>query len=521
MLNTVHSKNILIEFTRTINIPGWLKELCYRTVCEGYLSKNSLKEVCDIFYSDGEAVTQEPQGIGTEQLCLCKLCHTSGVNALGENSEISFCPEGVTLLYGSNGSGKSGYFRIFNHVGGGFIAEPLHPNINEQSPKTMEASLEYTVNGSGIQSYEWNCKERDWGIEPFSKITLFDTLYANEYIRESSHNTYNLRANGYFDLYYLRQNLRRLRDRVGNVCKEKLPALKIQGLASLELDVIFEAYTKALAIEFKEELKKLINRTLHVEILSANFDEKNPSFTVQLDKPYRVNEILSEGERKCVSLALLLAEIKLREDINPIVLDDPVNSLDNEIIQRFVNRLLEFPNQIIIFTHNYWFAAMLMEAKNVKVYSINSSAEQRNSSKKHLFAYKVYSYRNKKGLIVEYSKDNSSFHLSIVKKYLEQFPIGNDDVSIIADHLRHAIENLVDEKIFLNLTPCKYRGFRDNNIKWDDFSNFANVTQELIDTLKVNYSRLSGGATHIGMAGVENPLDLDELEEIYNALVRL
>lgn len=521
MANIVYSRNILIEFTRAGHIPGWLKELCYRTVSEGYLSKNSLKGVCDIFISDDDAVMEEPQDIGTEQLSLGKLTHTAGVNALGEDSKIVFCPEGITLLCGSNASGKSGYFRILNYIAGGFITEPLHPNIYEQNPKAMEVSLEYTVNGSEIQSYDWSCEEQNRGIEPFSKITLFDSMYANEYIKECSHNTYQLRANGYFDLYYLRLNLRRLRDRVGNVCKEKLPALKNQKLASLKLNVIYEEYVKALAIEFKKELKMLISRPLHVEILSVNFEERQPSFTVRLDKPYHVNEILSEGERKCVSLALLLAEIKLRDDVNPIVLDDPVNSLDNEIIQRFVNRLLELPNQIIIFTHNYWFANMLIGAKDIKVYSVNSSIEQRKSSKKHLFAYKVYSHRNKKGLIVEYSKDNSSYHLSKAKKYLEQSSFTDGDAFIVADHLRHAIENLVDEKIFLNLTPCRYRGFRDNNIKWDDFQNFANVTQELIDVLKDNYSRLSGGGTHIGMTSVENPLDFDELEEIYNALVQL
>lgn len=76
MSNIVHSKNILIEFTRTTNIPGWLKELCYRTIDEKYLSKKSLKEVCDIFISGREAIMQEPHGIGTEQLILSKLIHT-------------------------------------------------------------------------------------------------------------------------------------------------------------------------------------------------------------------------------------------------------------------------------------------------------------------------------------------------------------------------------------------------------------------------------------------------------------
>lgn len=47
-MNTVHSKNILIEFSHNVNLPGWLKELCYLTISKGYLSKEDLKKVYDI-----------------------------------------------------------------------------------------------------------------------------------------------------------------------------------------------------------------------------------------------------------------------------------------------------------------------------------------------------------------------------------------------------------------------------------------------------------------------------------------
>ena len=45
-------------------------------------------------------------------LLLNKVNNIEGVNALVENQEIQFNPN-LTIIYGANGSGKSGYIRLF------------------------------------------------------------------------------------------------------------------------------------------------------------------------------------------------------------------------------------------------------------------------------------------------------------------------------------------------------------------------------------------------------------------------
>lgn len=75
-----------------------------------------------------------------------------------------------------------------------------------------------------------------------------------------------------------------------------------------------------------------------------------------------LEEILSEGEQKVVALADFLAEASLRRDKSPIVLDDPVTSLDHKRLQHVVDRLVELSRhrQVIVFTHDIWFAAELL-----------------------------------------------------------------------------------------------------------------------------------------------------------------
>ena len=80
--------------------------------------------------SGGPSVTAEPTIEGdNEPLYLCGLKHISGVNRLKDYADIKFCDEGITLLYGTNGSGKSGFFRILNHLSGKPLAKQVLPDI--------------------------------------------------------------------------------------------------------------------------------------------------------------------------------------------------------------------------------------------------------------------------------------------------------------------------------------------------------------------------------------------------------
>lgn len=77
---------------------------------------------------------------------------------------------------------------------------------------------------------------------------------------------------------------------------------------------------------------------------------------------HRPSAVLSEGEQKVIALADFLAEGALRLTLAPLVFDDPVNSLDYRRIREVADRVaaLAKDRQVIVFTHNIWFATELL-----------------------------------------------------------------------------------------------------------------------------------------------------------------
>lgn len=90
---------------------------------------------------------------------------------------------------------------------------------------------------------------------------------------------------------------------------------------------------------------------------------------------YKPNQILSEGEQKALALADFLAEVTSVPASSPVVFDDPITSMDYRRIHEVCDRIvaLAADHQIIIFTHNIWFAAELLskaDKKNWKYFDI-------------------------------------------------------------------------------------------------------------------------------------------------------
>jgi len=79
-------------------------------------------------------------------------------------------------------------------------------------------------------------------------------------------------------------------------------------------------------------------------------------------------EVLSEGERTCVGLAGLLAELDTTGNRSGIVLDDPVCSLDHNYRERIARHLAEEAKkrQVVVFTHDVVFLFLLERYANSK-----------------------------------------------------------------------------------------------------------------------------------------------------------
>lgn len=102
-------------------------------------------------------------------LLLSKLENVEGVNALTENQTIEFS-QNLTIIYGANGSGKSGYVRLLKKAFYSKAPEEILPNIHiESGHKPTNAKFTFSSNGTDI-SLNYSDKEN---VE-FQQFAVFD-----------------------------------------------------------------------------------------------------------------------------------------------------------------------------------------------------------------------------------------------------------------------------------------------------------------------------------------------------------
>lgn len=106
-----------------------------------------------------------------EALRLVALSECSGVNALAEDQEIAFNPR-MTVLFGENATGKTGYVRVLKRLANVRSAETIIPDIYRPSRTgAPHAVVRYAI-GDDEQEITWDDEK---GVPPFTRITVFDS----------------------------------------------------------------------------------------------------------------------------------------------------------------------------------------------------------------------------------------------------------------------------------------------------------------------------------------------------------
>ncbi|ART47587.1 MULTISPECIES: AAA family ATPase [Acidovorax] len=104
------------------------------------------------------------------------------VNAIAENQRLPFGASGITVIYGDNGSGKSGYSRVLKRAcRARDQMEAIHPNANLPTGKAgvPEASFEIAVNGVARDVHWTNGKAAP---PELSSLAIFDSRCARAYL---------------------------------------------------------------------------------------------------------------------------------------------------------------------------------------------------------------------------------------------------------------------------------------------------------------------------------------------------
>lgn len=308
--------------------------------------------------------------------------------------------------------------------------------------------------------------------------------------------------NNWFKIHRKEQSLR-----------EKAKGIKTNQLTSLSNICHSELLTENLKTNFEAELESLGYKKLKVNLENAGGSKGTSSTKLVLIKSNNVKSILSEGEQKAVALALFIAETKMQKGKNPIILDDPVTSLDHKIASKFANRLIQLDNQIIIFNHNRLFLDAFETQKNHHV--CKNFIACSNSKGKHIAIYEVLDEgKNSKGVLTNFKTNKARAHINDAKSLLNHTPF--TEHLKVAGLLRKTVECCIDEVVFNHQIPTKFTN-KNSRIQWAELKKLNN-NESIISKLEEIHSRASGGELHNGTEHDENKIDRGEFVEMFNIL---
>lgn len=179
------------------NRPLWQRDALRRIVLNGYPDEEALVELlalCKKEHGDpAVTLTAKPlsrdhlpidPGAG-ESISLSGIANVSGVNQLAVGQTLNFEESGLTIVYGQNGTGKSGYTRILKKACRSRHAGEIMPDVYSSSPtRTAKADLIITRTGSSMETVAW--KDDDETAEALSAITVFDRDAASVHVQKKN-----------------------------------------------------------------------------------------------------------------------------------------------------------------------------------------------------------------------------------------------------------------------------------------------------------------------------------------------
>lgn len=199
MAAQINTINEIVQWAE--GLPKWQSDALRRLFVNGDLSQDEKQEIINIAkQANGIKLDKTPpaaipftashapgQSSGTDIIYLKKIRDIKHVNALASGQTIKFGGKGVTVVYGDNGTGKSGYSRLLKRACRARHTEVILPNIHEANTSSCvpEAIFDIQIGDTGNEEpLTW--KEGETTPEKLSQIALFDTHCARVFVDEAN-----------------------------------------------------------------------------------------------------------------------------------------------------------------------------------------------------------------------------------------------------------------------------------------------------------------------------------------------
>lgn len=174
--------------------PAWQRDALRRLVTQGPLSESDLQdltEICKAAHGLAEKRSSEPlekkhipvRDAALNVVTLASITHHAGVNALAPEQMIGFGP-GLTIVYGGNAAGKSGYTRVLKRACRARGAEEILGNVlSGSAPGRPSATIQFKV-GDREESFAWT--DQEVAQYPLGNVSVFDSHCASVYLTEKT-----------------------------------------------------------------------------------------------------------------------------------------------------------------------------------------------------------------------------------------------------------------------------------------------------------------------------------------------
>lgn len=166
--------------------PNWMKALAEHVLTTGSSDDEFIQSLATDLITKKKLVlaptftaSSLPTSSNTgSKVELLSISNPVNVNALADGGTLTFGESGLTVIYGDNGSGKSGYARLVKELVGARHRQEILPNaFNPAAPKEQSASINYRVNGQN-RTLLW---PRDTDSE-LTQIHFYDEACGDVYL---------------------------------------------------------------------------------------------------------------------------------------------------------------------------------------------------------------------------------------------------------------------------------------------------------------------------------------------------
>ncbi len=171
--------------------PAWQRDALRRLVLNGSLKSQDIDDLVALCLDP--TLPHEPisdthvssHGAAGAPITLLRIENPTGINALASDQKLEFAQKGLSIVYGDNGSGKSGYVRVLKHAcrSRDRNSARILRDVGDAAATPQSAKIVF-ARGDAEDEHPWTPKAQSHTDLP--SVSIFDSRSANVHVEKTN-----------------------------------------------------------------------------------------------------------------------------------------------------------------------------------------------------------------------------------------------------------------------------------------------------------------------------------------------